>query len=143
MKILLSGLILIFITNHSFAFQGIDFVDATFDEAKKMAKEENKMIFVDFYADWCGPCKWMDKNVYPNSKIGKGYNYHFISIKVDVDSAESELVERVRIIAIPTYGFFTSNGELIIKQTGSIDLKDFWEMGKMVVTEKRELLSKR
>ena len=35
--------------------QGIEFFSGTLDEAFERAKEEKKLVFVDFYADWCGP----------------------------------------------------------------------------------------
>lgn len=37
--------------------QGIQFADLTWQDALKKAKKENKIIFVDIYATWCGPCK--------------------------------------------------------------------------------------
>ena len=47
-------------------FAQTNFQDISFSEALKKAKEENKMVFVDCYTSWCGPCKYMaDK--------GRGY----------------------------------------------------------------------
>ena len=47
-------ILLFFITNSSFSQ---DYFYTSLSQAKKIAKEENKWLFVDFNAVWCGPCK--------------------------------------------------------------------------------------
>ncbi len=138
-KKLTSFILLTFSILGAYGFQGIKFRNISFEEAKDLAKAHDKLIFVDFYADWCGPCRWMDNNVFGSSKIGKGYNYHFVSVKVDIDNDEPELVESVGITAIPTYGFFTPDGELIYQQIGSTDIPGFWELGKTMAQRKKLL----
>ncbi len=49
------------------------------------AKKENKMIFLDAYATWCGPCKQMDSEVYTNSAVANFYNANFINVKYDME----------------------------------------------------------
>ena len=49
--------------------QGIRFHEGSFDEALVRAKQEKKLIFIDFYTEWCGPCKWMSMNVFNRSEI--------------------------------------------------------------------------
>src|SRR5437016_7533889 len=53
------------------------------------AKAENKYIFLDCFATWCGPCKLMDKNVYPNDTVGNYFNQNFISVKVQMDETKN------------------------------------------------------
>lgn len=46
----------------------IVFEKGTWEEVKEKAAKENKPIFVDAYTTWCGPCKWMAKNILVKSK---------------------------------------------------------------------------
>nr|MBA3971052.1 hypothetical protein [Bacteroidota bacterium] len=55
----------IFLINISYAQnRSIEFEHGTFSELLAKAKKENKMIYIDCYTVWCGPCKWMAKNVF-------------------------------------------------------------------------------
>ena len=57
---------------------------------QEKARRENKNIFVDCYASWCGPCKKMDKIVYPDKDVGAYFNAHFISIKIQMDKTPKD-----------------------------------------------------
>lgn len=105
------------------------------------AKAEKKNIFVDCYASWCGPCKWMDKEVYINDTLGDYMNSKFISIKVQMDETDHDvdlikrwhddakmLEKQFRINAYPTFLFFSSDGKIQYKEVGSRDAQSFIRM---------------
>ncbi len=50
---------------------------SSWEQVKAKAKQENKHIFLDFYATWCGMCKHMDANVYTDKEIGEFFNRQF------------------------------------------------------------------
>lgn len=94
----------------------------------KKAKNEHKYIFVDCYASWCGPCKAMDKNVYPKDTVGQIINASFISIKVQCDTSKNDgeeikaryadahqIVADFHIRAYPTFLFFSPDGKIVHK----------------------------
>ena len=59
--------------------EGMEFFHGTWEEALAEAKKQEKIIFVDAYAVWCGPCKRMAKNVFTQDRVGEFYNKNFIN----------------------------------------------------------------
>ena len=74
----------------------------TFDEAIKKAREEKKDLFVDFCAEWCGPCKAMASEVFTQPEIGEYFNSRFVCVQVDVDAKVENITvgmqQRVEIL---------------------------------------------
>lgn len=94
--------------------QGIEFFHGSWEEALEKAQKEDKPIFVDAYASWCGPCKRMAKNVFPQPEVGEVFNANFISMKLDMEKPEAasfRVDHSVR--AYPTLFFLNSKGETI------------------------------
>ena len=79
---------------------------------KKVAIESKKKVFVDCYADWCGPCKMLGPIIEEVSEENKDYEFY----KLNVDDAESISME-YGIMSIPTLLVF-DNGELTNKSVG-------------------------
>ena len=56
-----------------------------FNDAVKKAKATNKLLFMDCYNSWCGPCKMMSNTVFPQEKVGNFMNPKFVCLKVDME----------------------------------------------------------
>lgn len=95
-----------------------EFRHITFDEAKAAAKAENKMIFVDFYTQWCGPCKMLAKKVFPTEEVGDFLNSGYICLKLDAEAEGQELAKSINVTAYPTLAVFDSDGNLSGKFEG-------------------------
>lgn len=120
--------------------QGIDFNTATFKDALKTAKAENKLIFVDAYTTWCGPCKWMAKNVFTDSQVGEYFNDSFVNVKIDMEKGEGpKLAKAWEITGYPTLIFIDKKGEVIHRSMGSRPAEDFLDLGHAANDPERQI----
>ena len=58
------------------------------DSAFTISSNSNKIIMIDFMAEWCSPCKEMDKKTFSNTNIIKKSN-EFIPVRIDVDKQKN------------------------------------------------------
>ena len=79
----------------------------SFNSYLSLAKEQNKLVLIDFVADWCGPCKKMDSELW-KSKQFKELDYMFIEVDIDVNSV---LSSRFRVSSIPRVIIQVANTE--------------------------------
>lgn len=142
MKSFLLGLLIVLSIPLS-AQKTIEMTEGSFAEVMAMAAKKNKPVMVDVYADWCGPCKMMEKRVFTQKKIAKFYSENFINYKLDTDTEEgSAIANSFNIESIPTFLFFDANGKLI-KQTSNVMAPDqFLRLG-MSALKKAQKRSKK
>jgi thioredoxin-related protein len=121
---------------------GIKWVEGlSWEQILQKAKTENKYIFIDCFATWCGPCKAMDKNVYPDEKAGAAINDKFIAVKVQMDQTDKDdqrvkawykdakaLDDKYKIDAFPTLLFFSFDGSLLHRVTQGLNLEGFLDV---------------
>lgn len=100
---------------------GIQFYSGEWKEIKKFAKQEDKMIFVDCYTEWCGPCKMLAKDVFPLQEVGDTINKYFIGFKIDMEKGEGlTLKDEFEVAAFPTLVWANSKGEVLHKSVGFV-----------------------
>lgn len=84
------------------------------------AQAEQKLIFIDFYADWCLPCKMMEKDVFRDKELGDFFNTHFINYKVDGEKGNGvNLVQIFNIKGYPTLLFLNEKGQVLERKEGA------------------------
>ncbi|MDF1694753.1 MAG: thioredoxin family protein [Saprospiraceae bacterium] len=114
--------------------QGIDFVEITWQEAIEKAKEENKLLFVDSYAKWCGPCKKMAKYEFVKPEVGEVYNSNFVNLKLDMESRNGRTFDsKYPVSAYPTMFFLDGDGNVVKKVKGGKKAEQLISMAKMVI----------
>lgn len=100
--------------------RSINFENGTFQEALEKAKKSNKLLFVDCYTSWCGPCKMLARDVFTNNEVADYFNANFISLKVDCEKGEGpQLRERFGVSSYPTLLFIDGNGKVVNKILGA------------------------
>ncbi|RFS18449.1 DUF255 domain-containing protein [Emticicia sp. C21] len=83
------------------------------------AKAKNQIIFVDVYATWCGPCKWMDEHTFADARVVEKFNKQFVNFKVDGDTSEGQVVRNLyKVGAYPTYLFIAPEGKVLHRIEG-------------------------
>lgn len=120
--------------------QGINFEHGDWASVKAKAKQENKIIFIDFYTSWCGPCKMLSKNVFPQKTVGDFYNKHFINYKIDAEKGEGPaLAQKYGVKAYPTLIFANANGEFLHQGVGGMQAEALIELGKTAMDPNKQL----
>lgn len=121
--------------------QGMKFEEnKSFKDLLAIAKKENRLLFVDAYTTWCGPCKMMAKNVFPEETVGNFYNANFINSKIDMEKGEGiDLAKQYNVRAYPTYLFINGDGELIHRVTSYFPPEEFIAVGKDAVDPAKQM----
>ncbi|MEL6972275.1 MAG: thioredoxin domain-containing protein, partial [Bacteroidota bacterium] len=110
--------------------QGIDFFKGDWEAALAQAQSQDKLIFVDAYATWCGPCKRMAAEVFPDEKVGAFYNRNFVSLKIDMEAPENaEFAAKYPVAAFPTLYYMDAEGEVIQSVKGAQKSDQFIRTG--------------
>ncbi len=123
----------------SFA-QGIKFESDNFAKLQAKAKKENKLIFLDAFTTWCGPCKLMAKNIFPLPAVGDYYNSNFINAKIDMEKGEGiALAKKFKVSAYPTYLFINGDGEVVHRTLGYVEEKDFIQFAKDALDPSKQI----
>ncbi len=109
----------------------IKFETSSFEDVKAKAKKENKLIFVDAYTTWCGPCKWMAKSVFTNDTVADYFNSNFIATKIDMEKGEGiEFRKKYQVFCFPNLLFINGDGEVIHRRGGGMPPANFIAFAK-------------
>ncbi len=136
MKRILSLLVAVVLTV-SVQAQGISFETGNWKEAVAKAKSSGKLIYMDIYTTWCGPCKIMATTIFPDKQAGDHYNKDFINVKIDAEKGEGiALVKKYKVEGYPTNLYINPvTEEVVYRVMGSCDLKEFLNRGTIAQEE--------
>jgi tetratricopeptide (TPR) repeat protein len=106
----------------------VDWAEPPYEDMLKTAGSENKHVFIDFYATWCGPCQRLDKITYRDADVVEYLN-GIVPAKYDAEKGEGEvLAEKFRIRSYPTLVLLDPSGREIDRHIGYLDPEGFLEI---------------
>ena len=106
--------------------QGVKFDALSLDQALARAQAEEKLVFVDVTASWCGPCKLMFEEVLSRKDVGEYCNEQFICIQINVDNLEGkDFRKRYEVKSIPTFFILQKDGVVRHRLQGTRNPKEF------------------
>lgn len=99
--------------------RSIKFQEGEWSSILKKASKKDKLIFLDCYTSWCGPCKMLANTVFTNDTVADFFNKHFICTKMDMEKGEGpDIAKRYGVAAYPTLLFIDGEGNLVHNLTG-------------------------
>lgn len=101
------------------------FFNGTVEGAREKARKESKFYFIEFYAKWCEPCKWMDEYTYKNAELSGYVSEHYVGVKVDVENLDGYVwKQKFKVQYLPTIIVLNSNGTMLGKYEKSLTAPD-------------------
>ncbi len=116
--------------------QGIVFQELTLKQAITKANDpaDPKLIFVDCYTSWCGPCIEMAKQEFPKKVAGDFFNPKFVSVKFDIEKGEGiDIGKKYDVKMFPTFLILDAKGEEINRVIGKAGAEEFIEKVKVAM----------
>lgn len=102
-----------FVSNPDKTIKEIQFQNITFNQALAKAKKENKMIFMNVYAVWCGPCMMLKKTTFKTQTVADNFNKSFINIDINAEKGEGiELSKKYQVQAHPLMLIINPSGKV-------------------------------
>ncbi|MFA5712715.1 MAG: thioredoxin family protein [Bacteroidales bacterium] len=115
-------------------YEGVIFFEGSLDEALELAQKSKKgpkLLFVDCYTTWCGPCAVMANTVFPLKRVGQFLNRNFINLKIDMEKGEGiEIARQYKIRAFPTFLILDEDGKEVNRIIGGGNPDKFIEKVK-------------
>lgn len=128
------------VSNKTLPGKGIQFIEANWQEALIQARQQNKLIFLDAYASWCGPCKLLKKETFPDAEAGEFFNQYFINVAVNMEKGYGPaLAEKYKVDAYPTLLITDANGNLLTYTKGFMQPKQLISFGQYGLAQKRKM----
>lgn len=102
--------------------QGIAWL--TYEDGLAVAAESEKMVLIDFHADWCKYCKKMDKETFTDPGVIRLIEQYFVPVSVDTQK-QKDLGQKFGVKSLPTIWFLEKDGAPITPLPGFVDAERF------------------
>ncbi|PWJ59245.1 thioredoxin-like protein [Dyadobacter jejuensis] len=111
--------------------EGIQFQNDKWVNALAKAKQENKLVFLDVYATWCGPCKKLKKYTFSDSDVGNYFNKHFVNVALNAEVNEGAVAANFYgVNSYPTVLFVDGDGNVVKRHSGYLNAGELLKLGE-------------
>jgi thiol:disulfide interchange protein len=109
----------------------IVFIEGAYHQALTKAQQSNKPVFIDFYAEWCKPCKWVEEDVFSDPEVFEYMNKHFVNLKLDIEKGDGIGISAEHgVKQLPTLLFIKPSGETLMMKVGTVSVSSFMDIAK-------------
>lgn len=106
--------------------QQMEFVEGDWQTLLDKAKKEKKPFFVDFYTEWCGWCKVMEKKTFNTEEVISYVEKNYLAYQIDAEKGEGiGLRQKYGINSFPTILIFDKDGNMVMRVLGYQDINSF------------------
>lgn len=131
--------LLIFVLTASGVNAQVRWVEGSTDAVREQAIAQKKLVFIDLYADWCGPCRAMNEHVFTRKEVGEFFDQHFVAAKYNIERPTGrELMQRYGRGSIPLYLIFNTEGELLGSILGASPAEEFLMHLRRILAKQKE-----
>lgn len=108
----------------------------TWQQVLDIAAKEKKIVFLEFYTDWCAPCKRLAKDVFTDQKVAELFNQRFINYRIDAEKGEGvALSKKYGVTAFPYMVFSDWNGNMMYSIVGYKSAEELLKDSEMAFKE--------
>lgn len=124
---------------NSKANEGIQFENDNWDNTLAKAKKENKLVFLDGYTSWCGPCRMLKETTFKDESVAEFFNKNFINTTIDLEKGEGPaLSKKYNVTGYPTLLVLDANGEVVAESKGYLSAKQLIKFGNYALSLKKK-----
>ena len=123
-----------------------------FDRAEFESTSTNRPMLIHFYAEWCGPCHRMDREVLSSPELARQLGSNFVAVRIDVDK-NPQVAKRFGIESLPTEVFVDPDGRVLSRTSGYLSKRKYlaqvarieakWKQSQMTMVAKKKASSNR
>jgi len=105
------------------------------DEAFRLAGAEQKLVMIFFWAEWCGYCNQIRREVFSDPGVHEIFDRKFLAVSVDVEKDPEGLARKYHARALPTLVFLKPEGEVLGFLPGAVDRETFLKVLDYLIEE--------
>lgn len=113
---------------------GIQFSQQTWEMVLAESKVSGRLIFLDVYATWCGPCKKLKSKTFADETVGTFFNANFINVAIDGETEQGKkIMAAYGVRSYPTLIFVDGDGRPVVGSVGYHSPAELLILGKRVM----------